>query len=171
MRRLDGQVHSYDSANDVGIVPGSRTVSKAEMQNIHRDLIRGLCLLEGCIPTTHLNPAMHHFVHYTQYTVSHGPLRNFWMMMFERYNKHIKGLCRNPECPEVSLSRSLSNDVSARFLNMAEVSRRKFDVSKDHHHLCSLSSKWGKFIPTPNSLRICVFSVVTLDVCPSLLST
>ena len=151
MRRLDGQVHCHHVAKNLGVLPGSRTIRKSDIQGIHRDLIRGLCLLEGCIPTTHLNPALHHFVHYAQFTLTHGPLRKFWMFVFERYNKHIKGLCRNPECPEVSLSHAVSHDVSSRFLNLAE-EEQKYDVNMDLHHNCVLSSSMRHFIPTRKQL-------------------
>ena len=85
MRRLMGQVHSYDHARALRIVPGSLSVSKTDIRRCHRDIIRGLVLLEGCFPLSQLNPAMHHFVHYAQYTRTHGPLLNLWMMGFERY--------------------------------------------------------------------------------------
>lgn len=85
MRRLEGQVHSYHTATSVlGILPGSRTVRKSELQKLHNDLVRALCLFEGCIPPSHLKPALHHFTHYAEYTKSHGSLRLFWMMVFER---------------------------------------------------------------------------------------
>ena len=41
MRRLEGQVHSYDEAVRLGILPGSRTVLKADLDRIHTDLILG----------------------------------------------------------------------------------------------------------------------------------
>lgn len=85
MRRLQGQVHSYEEALRLEILPGSFAVDKRGIQQAHTDLIRGLVLLEGCLPLSHLNPAMHHFVHYAEYTASHGPLRLHWMMPFERY--------------------------------------------------------------------------------------
>jgi len=84
MRRLEGQVHSYDAAIRLGILPGSKSVFKRSLPKAHSDLVRALCLLEGVIPTTHLNPGLHHFVHYAEYTRSHGLLSKFWMMVFER---------------------------------------------------------------------------------------
>lgn len=84
LRRLDGQVHSYEAAKKLGVLPGSRTVDPKELAAIHRDLIVGLCLLEGCFPVCHLNPGLHHIVHFAQYTMTHGCLRNLWMMYFER---------------------------------------------------------------------------------------
>lgn len=84
LRRLDGQVHSYEVAKNLNILPGARTVQKSLLRGAHRDIIRGLTLLEGSLPVSHLNPALHHFVHYAQYTATHGPLRKLWMMAFER---------------------------------------------------------------------------------------
>ena len=92
MRRLEGQVYSYDEAVRLNLLPGSRAVDKARIKKMHADLVLGLVLLEGCLPTSHLNPGMHHFVHYAEYVRTHGPLRIFWMMAFERlvhaYNQH-----------------------------------------------------------------------------------
>lgn len=86
LRRLDGQVHSYNTyVKNLGVVPGSRTINKSEVAKIHSALIKGLSLLEGCLPVSHLNPAMHHFVHYAVYTLTHGCMRLYWMMCFERY--------------------------------------------------------------------------------------
>lgn len=84
LRRLDGQVHSFNAANDLNILPGSRTIDPSENAEIHRDLILGLCLLEGCLPVDHLHPALHHLVHFAQYTLTHGCLRILWMFFFER---------------------------------------------------------------------------------------
>ena len=50
LRRLIGQVHSFDTATNLGILPGSRTVDKREIRNAHSDLIKGLSLLEGYVP-------------------------------------------------------------------------------------------------------------------------
>ena len=84
IRRLDGQVHSYEMAVTLGIVPGSHTIDKRELRKIHSDLILGLSLLVGCLPESHLKPGVHHFVHYVQYTETHGCLRLYWMFYFER---------------------------------------------------------------------------------------
>lgn len=84
MRQLEGQVHSCQTANRLGILPGSRTVRKQDMGKLHNNLVRALCLFEGCLPVSHINPAMHHFAHYAMYTKSHGSLRLYWMMVFER---------------------------------------------------------------------------------------
>ena len=84
LRRLDGQVYSCERAKSIGILPGSRAVNRAEIDSIHRDLVIALVLLEGCFPIGHLIPSTHHFVHYAEYTKTHGILRSYWMMAFER---------------------------------------------------------------------------------------
>lgn len=84
MRRLEGQAVSFEEAERLGILPGSRTILKADLDRIHTDLILGLLLLEGCFPVGHLNPAMGHFKHYAEYTKLLGPLIKLWMMAFER---------------------------------------------------------------------------------------
>ena len=85
LKRLDGQVFSYERAKSLGILPGSRGLKHAEVQSITNDLIRSLCLLEGCVPVTYLISIMHHFCHYGEYAKTHGILRTYWMMAFERY--------------------------------------------------------------------------------------
>ena len=143
MRRLEGQVHSVLHAKSQGILPGSRTIRKSTLNQIHNDLVRALCLFEGIIPTTHLNPGLHHFVHYAQYTMSHGLLYKFWMMGFERFNKHIKNLCRNNDQPEAHLANSVRHDVSARFVTLME--QDLYDPTKDDHHRCVLSAPYRGF--------------------------
>ena len=144
MRRLEGQVHSFFMTKALGIVPGCKTVKRSQLPEIHRQLIRSLCLFEGCIPTDHLNPGMHHFCHYAEYTMTHGLLTKFWMMVFERFNKHIKGLCRNNDQPESHLSNSVRQDVSARFVSLVE--SELFDSSKHPCHRCFVSVRDRKTI-------------------------
>ena len=80
----EGEVHSFEQAVKLGIFPGSRTVDKRKIREIHSQLIRGLALIEGSCPPSHLNPGGHHFAHYGEYTQTHGLLRIFWMFYFER---------------------------------------------------------------------------------------
>ena len=42
LRRLDGQVHSYEEAKELGVLPGARTLDPAKIAQIHVDLIIGL---------------------------------------------------------------------------------------------------------------------------------
>ena len=84
LRRLDGQVYSYERAKSLNILPGSRAIKHVEIKAMTDDLIRALVLLEGCVPVSYLIPSMHHLVHYGEYAKSHGILRMYWMMAFER---------------------------------------------------------------------------------------
>ena len=86
MRRLEGQVYSYDVAvsPEMNILPGSRAVHIAGLDQAEVDLKLGLSLLEGCFPVSHLNPGLKHFVHCPEFTRSHSILRILWMMAFER---------------------------------------------------------------------------------------
>lgn len=124
LRQLDGQVYCLQKANALGILPGSHALDKRVLNRVEKQLIHGLCLLEGALPISHLNPGLHHFVHYARYTSTHGLLRTFWMYSFERfvtptlpvhtdiyntfvcvrvacrYNKPIKILVRDVSSPE-----------------------------------------------------------------------
>ena len=85
MRRLDGQVYCYEDAVRLGILPGSRVLVRCKIKGLHKDLICALVLIEGAVPIGHLTPTWHHFVHYCEFTQTHGILRWFWMMAFERF--------------------------------------------------------------------------------------
>ena len=54
MRRLEGQVNSYEKCKTMGLLPGSFALKKAEIDKIGADLLRALVLLEGCIPISFL---------------------------------------------------------------------------------------------------------------------
>lgn len=85
MRQLDGQVYSYEMATTrLHILPGSRSVRKDALDSINRSLLLGIILLAGAFPRSHLNPGLKHFVHYPEFTKTHGILRILWMMAFER---------------------------------------------------------------------------------------
>lgn len=85
MRQLDGQVYSWNRAKQCNILPGSHAIDKRILNEVHSKLVKGLCLLEGCLPISFLNPGLHHFVHYAQYTRFMGLMRWSWMLCFERY--------------------------------------------------------------------------------------
>ena len=85
MRRLIGQVYSFEAARALNVLPGSRTVRKRDIGGMNRDVVRGLVMSEGSAPIDHLNPGLHHFVHAGKYIKTHGSMRGYWMMVFERY--------------------------------------------------------------------------------------
>ena len=137
LRRMDGQVVSYNRAITLGILPGSRVLRKDSLAVVESDMICALVLLEGSLPISHLVPGVHHFCHYGGCTTSHGSLRWVWMMAFERYNKKIKNLVRNNSQPVAHLANSVSVDAAARFVEMAD--QLVGDGPQSHHHNCVLS--------------------------------
>ena len=62
LRQLNGQVHSLKKARDMGVLPGSHSIDKRTLKRIAKELVRGLSLLEGCLPISHLNPGLHHLI-------------------------------------------------------------------------------------------------------------
>lgn len=168
LRRLDGQAVSYDEAKRLGILPGSRALKKSSIKGIHRDLVRGLCLLNGCGPESHLKPNLHHFVHYGRYGSTHGLfLRDLSMVVFERYNKYMKGLVRDVSHPEANLANSVTQDAAAHFSTLSDF---KFDIATAPHHTCVLSSKSKKdYVPSANvlaDLRMMNVAVDCFSCCP-----
>ena len=173
MRRLEGQIHSYDMAMHLGILPGSRAVRKAHLDRIHRDLILAMILFEGCFPVGHLNPGFGHFKHYAEYTKLLGPLMKLWMMAFERYdwfvliylfstlltnniithmltrmNKYIKSLVHHPQHPEKNLSFAASRDCAAQYANLTNDPDALTVVLDRPHHSCVLSGRGTHYAPT-----------------------
>ena len=115
LRQLDGQVYSYDDAKALGVRPGSHCIVTADLTSIHKQLLTGLSLLEGCIPVIQLKPSLHHFVHHAEHTLMFGALRWFWMYGFERYNKFVKDNCRNTRYPRASVANALNLNAAARY--------------------------------------------------------
>ena len=131
------KVHSYDAAVAMGILPGSRSLRRSEIDGMGADLLRALVLLAGSIIITHLVPIWHHFVHYGEYTKTHGFLRLFWMMCFERYKLYIKQLVRDVHRPEKNLVRTTAQDVAAHYVDLTQTELR--ELSGQQCHECILS--------------------------------
>lgn len=166
LRRLMGQVHSFMEAKRLNILPGSRTLRPSDFDAIKRDLILALVLLNGCLPITQLNPALHHFEHYVEYAITHGLLILYWMMGFERNNKHMKGLIKNPHHPEMSLAKASTRDVSARFINLQSDT---MDIHRLHPHPrrphdCVLWGKPQSYFPTEREIADLRFLGADVDI-------
>lgn len=95
LRQLDGYLLSIFESLTRGVRPGSHVANKEEVSMWGEMLVRGLVLLEGSFPVSHLNPALHHLVHYGMQTAKGGLLRWVAMWCFERNNKRMKRLVRN----------------------------------------------------------------------------
>ena len=96
MRRLDGQVHSFEKATSLGILPGSRSLAKDGFGGMQASMILSLALFEGAIPPSFLKPGVKHFVHYVGYSTTHALLRILWMMVFERCAVCLVSVCASP---------------------------------------------------------------------------
>lgn len=149
IRRLLGQAHSYDEAKEMNVLPGSVTLDPSILDDVQRDLTTGLALMEGSLPLSHLNPALHHFVHYVEYAMTHGIPVWYWMMGFERNNKHMKGLVKNPHYPDMSLAKATLLDVSARFVNVRDNNEdlRGQRLPRQPHQ-CRLHGRSRAYFPT-----------------------
>ena len=120
LARLFGSVISAAEADQRGLERGARVLEKVSLFGLREELTRGLVLLEGCFPLAHLNPAMHHFVHYVMQTADNGILGWVSMFSFERNNKRIKGLIRNSQHPLATLANNIRMDIATRFLSWSE---------------------------------------------------
>jgi hypothetical protein len=109
-----------DKARELGIQPGSRSLRHDAVDRFARHLVRGLALLEGCFPISQLNPLLYHLLHYGRFTQSHGILRWYWMFPYERFNKHMKDLCRNTQKPMATMAQSYMTDAATHFMDEAE---------------------------------------------------
>ena len=117
------------------MLPGSPVVVKALLKHIHKDLVRGLALFEGCTPIDHLKPVMHHFVHYASKTKKFAILTILWMMGFERYNKYLKNHVRNAHHPNINLAKTTSQTDTANFFTLLE--EDKYELRSDLYHRCT----------------------------------
>ena len=140
MRRLLGQVHSFDEAIRLGILPGSRSVDKTKIPRLDREVLRGLVLMTGGLPIGHFNPGAHHFVHFGGYTFTHALLSILWMMGFERYNFYLKNLIRNGCQADIHLANSVAIDIAASYVELFKTGI-KYDLHRAPHHTCFLSRK------------------------------
>ena len=149
LRRLDGQAYSYERAKSLGILPGSRAINREELDSIHRDLVISLVLIEGCFPVGHLIPSTHHVVHYAEYTKTHGILRSYWMMAFERYNKYIKNLVQDMYQAEVHLSGKVTVDSACYYDRLA---KNQVSFTANGLHTCVLTFACSKKYATVEDL-------------------
>ena len=125
LRRLAGQAISIAEAARRGVLPGSNVITVELIPHVKDELIFGLVLLEGSFPVAHLNPALHHFIHYGDQTEEMGILNWMSMYSFERNNKKIKGLVRNSSKPLSSLANHLKLDIVTKLLSMSDTDQFK----------------------------------------------
>jgi len=121
IRQLDGQCIAIHEAEILGVSPrDSQVVDKSKINALGTQLLEGLVMLEGSFPVSHLNPALHHLVHYAAETARVGSLGWISMNAFERNNKRMKGLVRGNRNPEASLANDTQVDIAARASSLVD---------------------------------------------------
>ena len=120
LRQLEGQCYSEVIAQRLGVTPGLCVVDRTNLTRVHKQIVRGLVMLEGSLPPCHLNPLLHRFVHYAFQTARLGNLFLLSMFPFERFNKRIKGHLRNPRHALASIAKNVQMDDVNRFLKMSQ---------------------------------------------------
>ena len=103
-----------------GVEPGSRPLYKTDIDQAAVLVAEGLSMLEGAMPVSTVPPAAHTLTHYAEAAKTHGVLKWYWLMGFERFNKHIKNSVKNTNHPLASLSASHILNASARFADWAD---------------------------------------------------
>ena len=131
-------------AKFLGVLPGSHILERRLLCPIYKELVLGLCMVEGSIPAMHLNPLLHRFVHYPKLTAKKGCLRWFAMWTFERYNKKVKSLVKNKANPAASIASNVKLDMAARFVAHAhdEGADPQFEMKRAHTSFCSGRSRF-----------------------------
>ena len=83
-----------------------------------------------------------------------------------RYNKFIKGLCRDPNRPAINLANTTSQDASARFTSF--VKAPLYDMHQDPVHTCVMSGRMRDFTPQRNiidDLRVMNSRIIDRNSC------
>ena len=115
IRWLDGQCMAIAEAKQLGVcVRDMQVVDESAVKAKGVQLLEGLIMLEGSFPVSHLNPALHHLVHYAVETARVGSIGWISMNAFERNNKRMKTQVRSNAHPEASLAHTSGVDIAAR---------------------------------------------------------
>ena len=138
LRRLTGQVVCMAEAISLGVLPGSKVIDRRTISSIRKQLIRGLVLLEGSFPVGHLNPALHHVVHYPGQTGYLGLLELLAMWAFERNNHRVKTFVHRSFFLK-SCAKKIMMDIAARLERFSEIP----DTSS--HCTCTLGARRRKY--------------------------
>ena len=140
LRLLDGQVVSAAEAVDIGVTLGSHVLKKTVVAHAKRLIILGLVMLEGSFPISHLNPCLHHLVHYADMVARIGCLRWYSMYSFERTNKKVKGLARNGNNALSGVANNIQLDIATKFSDVAAG-----DIDAKPPSICELVGRSHRF--------------------------
>ena len=121
LRQLEGQFIAIYEAHELGISTcDSPIVDQDKIKALGTQLLKGLVMLEGCTPASHLNPALHHLVHYAAETARIGSLAWVSMNTFERNNKRMKTMVRSNFVPDTSFANDIQTDIATRVTSLDE---------------------------------------------------
>ena len=117
--QLEGQYIAVAEARRLGISIGDNPIiDESKIKALGRQLLKGLVMLEGSVPVSHLNPALHHVVHYAAETARIGSLAWVSMDTFERNNKRMKTMVRSNFVPETSFANDIQVDIATRVTSL-----------------------------------------------------
>ena len=139
LRLLDGQVISALEARNRGVTLGSHVLKRSSIAHARTVLILGLVMIEGSFPISHLNPALHHLVHYADMVALVGCLRWYSMYSFERNNKKVKGLARNGNNALSGVANNIQLDIGTKFDSLM-----KGDIC-EQYSVCELVGRSHRF--------------------------
>jgi hypothetical protein len=93
----------------------SKVVDVPKLDEIQKDLVITLCLLEKFFLPSFFDIMVHLTVHLVKEVRLCGPVHFRWMYPFERYMKVLKGYVRNRNCPEGCIAESYIAEEAVEF--------------------------------------------------------
>lgn len=156
LRLLDGHVYSANEASDLGVTFGAHVLKKTTVEHARPLVLLGLVLLEGSFPVSHLNPALHHLVHYPDMVARIGVLRWYSMYSFERNNKKVKALARNGKNALSCVANNIQVDIATKFESLAEG-----EVNVDQYAKCEFVGRSHQFRYYVTFIGIIAFGVIS----------
>ena len=76
-------------------------------------------MITGSVPPGSIVACLHLLVHYADHTELFGILKWYWMMVFERYNRFVKKMCRNTHWPLASIANCYLRRAAHQFDRIA----------------------------------------------------
>ncbi|XP_028104536.1 uncharacterized protein LOC114303594 [Camellia sinensis] len=93
----------------------NKVVDVGKLDEIQKDLVVTLCLLEKYFPPSFFDVMVHLTVHLVREVRLCGPVHFRWMYQFERFIKILKGYVRNRNCPEGCIVESYIVEETVKF--------------------------------------------------------
>ncbi|XP_028091354.1 uncharacterized protein LOC114291688 [Camellia sinensis] len=93
----------------------SKAVDVVKLDEIQKELVVTLCLLEKYLPPSFFDIMVHLTAHLVREVRLCGPVHFRWMYQFERFMKILKGYVRNRNCPEGCIAESYIVEEAVEF--------------------------------------------------------